>query len=127
MLSQLPLLLADVPHEVQRFDQHRLFYCCCIFGTLLTGNVPCVFRPGELYATASLVGTVLFIVMQQPGCSYALSFSFGVAAVFIVRMAAVCLNWKLPSCRPLFHAQEEGEEGTWPEEQHPHGREAGKH
>ncbi len=83
---------------------------------VLTGNVPYVFRPGELYATASMVGAVLFIVMQYLGCSYAISFSLGVAAVFFVRMAAVYLNWKLPSYRPLFHAQEGRAEG-WPEEQ----------
>ncbi len=247
MADLLPLLLAEVPHEVQRFDQHWLFYLCCVFGTVvgaiagatassrvqmdifgvlvcgciaalgggtlrdlllsgvtnaageavrvywvtpgdvvflyyaigtslvmliitrfysppkgtirvadafamaffsligtakahmlgcpwvvsvcmgictgvaggalrdvLTGNVPYVFRPGELYATASFVGTVLFIVLQSCGVSYALSFSLGVAAVFLVRMAAVYLNWQLPSYRPLFHAQE-GE--GWPEEQ----------
>ncbi len=239
MLEQLPLLLAEVPHDVQRFDQHWLFYCCCVFGTVvgaiagatassrvqmdvfgilvcgciaalgggtlrdlllsgvtnaagvpvrvywvtpgdvvflyyaigtsllmfvitrfctpptgtirvadafamaffsligtakahmlgcpwvvsvcmgictgvaggalrdvLTGNVPYVFRPGELYATASFVGATLFIVLQYFGFSYALSFSLGVAAVFTVRMAAVYLNWQLPSYRPLFHAQE---------------------
>ncbi len=77
---------------------------------VLTGNVPYVFRPGELYATASLVGALLFIIMQYFGCPYVLSFSLGVAAVFIVRMAAVYLNWQLPSYRPLFHAQESGKD-----------------
>ncbi len=260
MLEQIPLLLADVPHDVQRFDQHWLFYLCCVFGTVvgalagatasyrvqmdvfgilvcgciaalgggtlrdlllsgvtnsagvavrvywvtpgdvvylycaigtsllmfiitrfytppkgtirvadafamaffsligtakaymlgcpwvvaicmgvctgvaggalrdvLTGNVPYVFRPGELYATASFVGSALFIVLQYFGISYALSFSLGVAAVFLVRMAAVYLNWQLPSYRPLFHSQENGEEG-WPEEQQQHpGDGADKH
>ncbi len=73
---------------------------------VLTGNVPYVFRPGELYATASLVGALLFLAMQYFGCSYSLSFSLGVAMVFVVRMAAVYLNWQLPSYRPLFHQGE---------------------
>ncbi len=243
MLEQLPLLLAEVPHEVQSFDQHWLFYFCCVFGTvvgalagatasyrvqmdmvgvlvcgctaalgggtlrdlllsgvtnaageavrvywvtpqdvvflyyaigtsllmfvitrfymppkgtirvadafamafftligtakahmlgcpwvvsifmgvctgvaggvlrdLLTGNVPYLLRPGELYATASFAGALLFVLLQYLGCSYALSYSLGVAAAFIVRMASVYLNWKLPSYRPFFHAQEEGED-----------------
>ncbi len=247
MLEQLPLLLAEVPHEVQRFDQHWFFYLCCVFGTVvgaiagatascrvqmdvfgvlvcgciaalgggtlrdlllsgvtnaagepvrvywvtpgdvvflyyavgtsllmfiiarfytpptgtirvadafamafftligtakahmlgcpwvvsivmgmatgvaggalrdvLTGNVPYVFRPGELYATASLVGASLFIVLQYFGGSYAPSFSLGVAAVFLVRMAAVYLNWQLPSYRPLF-VPKEGKGDGWPE------------
>ncbi len=257
MLAQLPLMLADVSHEVQRFDQHWLFYFCCVFGTVvgalagatasyrvqmdvfgilvcgciaalgggtlrdlllsgvtnsagvavrvywvtpgdvvflyyaigtsllmfvitrfytppkgtirvadafamaffsligtakahmlgcpwvvsvcmgictgvaggalrdvLTGNVPYVFRPGELYATASFVGSGLFILMQHMGCSYAPSFSLGVATVFIVRMAAVYLNWKLPSYRPLFHGQED-HPGERPEEEHASERDAG--
>ena len=73
-----------------------------ILRDVLTGNVPYVFRPGELYATASVIGSVLFVVMQALGAPYSLSFILGVAAVFIVRMAAVYLNWKLPSYRPLF-------------------------
>lgn len=69
---------------------------------VLTGNVPYVFRPGELYATASFIGSVLFIVLQEVGVPYPISFSLSVAVVFCVRMAAVYLNWKLPSYRPLF-------------------------
>lgn len=69
---------------------------------VLTGNVPYVFRPGELYATASFIGSVLFIVLQEVGVPYPISFCLGVGVVFCVRMAAVYLNWKLPSYRPLF-------------------------
>ena len=69
---------------------------------VLTGNVPYVFRPGELYATASFAGCALFELLMVCGCSYSLSFILGVAAVFIVRIAAVHHNWKLPSYRPLF-------------------------
>lgn len=69
---------------------------------VLTGNVPYVFRPGELYATASFAGCVLFELLMWMGCSYSISFILGVAAAFMVRMAAVHHNWKLPSYRPLF-------------------------
>lgn len=73
-----------------------------ILRDVLTGNVPYVFRPGELYATASFIGAGLFILLQQVGAPYSLSFVLGVAVVFCVRMAAVYLNWQLPSYRPLF-------------------------
>lgn len=69
---------------------------------VLTGNVPYVFRPGELYATASFFGCALFISLQYCGLGYALSFIIGTAAAFVTRMAAVYLNWKLPSYRPMF-------------------------
>lgn len=73
-----------------------------ILRDVLTGNVPYVFRPGELYATASFAGSLLFIVLQFFGVDYGLSFIIGTAAVFATRMAAVYLNWQLPSYRPLF-------------------------
>lgn len=69
---------------------------------VFTGNVPYVFRPGELYATASFIGSALFILLQYLGAPYALSFTLGVATVFITRMAAVSFKWQLPSYRPLF-------------------------
>ncbi len=73
---------------------------------VLTGNVPYVFRPGELYATASLAGCLLYVLLQLLGVPYDVSFVLGVAAAFITRMAAVYLNWQLPSYRPLFENKE---------------------
>ncbi len=73
---------------------------------VFTGNVPYIFRPGELYATASLVGSALFIILMRFDCPYAIAFCLSVAAVFIVRMAAIYLNWQLPSYRPLFARKE---------------------
>ncbi len=70
---------------------------------VLTGNVPYVFRPGEIYATASFVGCASFIILQELlNVPYEYAYIVGVAAVFIIRMIAVYLNWKLPSYRPLF-------------------------
>lgn len=70
---------------------------------VLTGNVPYVFRPGEIYATASVAGCALFIVLLEfCHIPYEYSFILGTALVFIVRMVAVYMNWKLPSYRPLF-------------------------
>lgn len=70
---------------------------------VLTGNVPYVFRPGEIYATASFVGCATFIILQELlNTPYEYAYIIGVAAVFIIRMIAVYLNWKLPSYRPLF-------------------------
>lgn len=70
---------------------------------VLTGNVPYVFRPGEIYATASFVGCTAFIILQELlSVPYEYAFIFGVAAVFLIRIVAVYLNWQLPSYRPLF-------------------------
>ena len=68
---------------------------------ILTGNVPYVFRPGEIYATAALVGSALFVLLMYLGVPYGIGYIACTAAVFIVRMAAVYHNWRLPSYRPL--------------------------
>ena len=68
---------------------------------ILTGNVPYVFRPGEIYATAALVGSALFVLLMYLGVPYGIGYIACTAAVFIVRMAAVYHDWRLPSYRPL--------------------------
>lgn len=69
---------------------------------LATGNVPYVFRPGELYATASFVGASCFILCLNIGWSQNVSYFVGLAIVFIVRMGAIWGHWSLPSYQPLF-------------------------
>lgn len=69
---------------------------------LATGNVPYVFRPGELYATASFVGASGFILCLNFGLSQNMSYFIGLAIVFIVRMGAIWGHWSLPSYQPLF-------------------------
>lgn len=73
---------------------------------LATGNVPYIFRPGELYAAAALVGAVAFIAMQAMGFSYPAAFITGTILVFVTRMAAVYLNWELPSYMPIFESEQ---------------------
>lgn len=69
---------------------------------VLTGNVPYVFRSNEVYASASCAGCCVFIVMMLLGVHINISFITGTAVVFITRMAAVSLNWRVPSYQPLF-------------------------
>lgn len=68
---------------------------------VLTGNVPYVFRPGEIYATASFAGSAVFVLLMWLKCPYSVSYIACTAIVFIVRMVAVYHDWKLPSYRPL--------------------------
>ena len=68
---------------------------------VLTGNVPYVFRSNEVYASAAFSGSLLFVIMQYFNCPYQISYIMGTIVVFVVRMAAVYMNWRLPSYRPL--------------------------
>ena len=77
---------------------------------VLTGNVPYVFRSKEVYASAAFSGRLLFIILQYFNCPYDLSYILGTVVVFLVRMAAVYMNWRLPSYRPLFETTPADEE-----------------
>lgn len=83
-----------------------------ILRDVLTGNVPYVFRPGEIYATASFAGSTAFIILQYFDAPYDISFIIGVCIVFSIRMATVYLNWKLPSYRPLFDTVHPGDDSN---------------
>lgn len=71
---------------------------------VLTGNVPYVFRSKEVYASAAFSGSLLFVVLQYFNCPYQISYILGTIVVFVVRMAAVYMNWRLPSYRSLLDA-----------------------
>ncbi len=73
-----------------------------ILRDVLTGNVPFVFRPGELYATPAALGSILYIFLQAVQSPHWLSYFGSVIVIFGMRMAAVYLNWQLPAYRPLF-------------------------
>lgn len=69
---------------------------------VLTGNVPYVFRPGELYATAALLGGVAYAVLYYAGIDSSSCFVTGFMVTLSVRLAAIRWNWNLPSYIPLF-------------------------
>ena len=69
---------------------------------VLTGNVPYVFRPGELYATAALLGGVAYAVLYYAGIDSSTCFVTGFMVTLSVRLAAIRWNWNLPSYIPLF-------------------------
>ena len=64
---------------------------------VLTGNVPYVFRPGELYATAALLGGVAYAMLYYAGIDSSTCFVAGFIVTLSVRLAAIRWNWNLPS------------------------------
>ena len=69
---------------------------------VLTGNIPYVFRSNEVYASASMAGCIIFIIMMSCDLAVEPAFITGTVVVFLTRMAAVWLNWRVPSYQPLF-------------------------
>ena len=76
---------------------------------VLTGNVPYVFRPGELYATAALMGGVAYAALSYLGIDSSTCFVTGFVVTLSVRLAAIRWNWNLPSYIPLFSPEAEAE------------------
>jgi uncharacterized membrane protein YeiH len=71
----------------------------CFGGVIrdVIGNkVPTVFQRSQLYATCSLAGCVMFILLEWTGLPSGVSFSISGATVFMIRMLAVRYNVVLP-------------------------------
>jgi uncharacterized membrane protein YeiH len=70
----------------------------CFGGVLrdvLLNNVPLIFQK-EIYASASIVGGVLFFLMLKFGIADNLASAISILIVFFVRVMAVRFNWSLP-------------------------------
>lgn len=63
---------------------------------LLCGEIPSVFRGGELYASAALLGGVVFFLAEKFGADPRLSAVAGAATIVGLRLAALRLGWRLP-------------------------------
>ena len=80
--------------------------CTGIAGGLLrdalTGNVPYVFRPGELYATAAFLGSATYVLLDMFNVDNSVCFITGFCITLLVRLASIHWNWNLPSHQPMF-------------------------
>ena len=63
---------------------------------IITNKVPTMFQKSQLYATCSLAGCVLYLLLAWLGLPAALSIPLGAATTFLVRMLAVKYNVSLP-------------------------------
>jgi uncharacterized membrane protein YeiH len=71
----------------------------CFGGVIrdVVGNkVPTVFKRSQLYATCSLAGCAIYILLDWLKIPAAISIPLGAAATFVVRMLAVRYNISLP-------------------------------
>ena len=92
---------------IQKSIQHGLSTGICItLGTItacfggvlrdvLLNSVPLIFQK-EIYASACIVGGLLFFVMHQLDLPDNANYVAGILAVFITRLLAVRFNWSLP-------------------------------
>lgn len=71
---------------------------------IITGNVPYIFRSGELYATASAIGCGCYFFLFWLETPYVINYCASILLIFVVRVTAVYLNWQLPTYRPIMES-----------------------
>jgi uncharacterized membrane protein YeiH len=64
---------------------------------VLTAEVPLVFRPGSLYATAAIAGVTLYLLLQWLGVPRELAAVGGMAFIAALRFAAILWGLTLPA------------------------------
>lgn len=67
---------------------------------ILCNQVPLIFLPGELYASAALAGCLLLIGLQEAGVTPALSAWLAAGVIFGLRWAAMVFRISLPTFKP---------------------------
>ncbi len=63
---------------------------------ILTAEIPMILRRGQIYATAAIAGSALYLVLQEAGAERVVAAFFGMAAVAILRIAAIVWEITLP-------------------------------
>lgn len=66
---------------------------------VLTAEIPLVFKPGALYASAAIAGTSGYFILDALGVPRATAALIGMAVVAVVRLAAMWWGLKLPVFR----------------------------
>lgn len=82
---------------------------------ILTAEIPMILRRGQIYATASIAGSALYLGLQAGGIDRAVAAWAGMGAIALLRLAAIAWSITLPvftvrSDEP--HPTEEGRKGN---------------
>lgn len=70
---------------------------------ILSAEVPLLLRQSDLYATAAIVGSAAYLVLQGLGMQRTTAALLGMAAVAVLRIAAILWHLRLP----VFHVPDE--------------------
>lgn len=122
--SSLPFLITDaiflafvaMVGTYKTYNLHHPWLICALFGIVtgvaggmirdvLLGEVPLVFRPHiNLYATAILIGSLVFLAAAAVWPGHWLNLVLGAGTTLFLRLAAI--RWRLQL--PVFRSTEEG-------------------
>lgn len=63
---------------------------------VLLAEIPLILRPGQLYASAAIVGAGLYLILEHAGMARDPAALVGMAAIVVVRFAAIVWRLELP-------------------------------
>jgi uncharacterized membrane protein YeiH len=66
---------------------------------VLLGEIPLIFRPGRLYATAAIVGAALYLLLARRGVSNNAAALSGMGVTAALRLGAIFWRLQLPAVR----------------------------
>lgn len=75
---------------------------------ILTAEIPLILRRSNLYATASIAGATMYLVLKAMGASQSVAGLTGMGAVILLRLAAITRDIRLPTVT----VPEEGRKGN---------------
>jgi uncharacterized membrane protein YeiH len=67
-----------------------------IIRDVLCAEIPLILRKGQLYASSTLVGAALYLVLESAGVMRDLAALAGMATIVVVRLAAIIWRLELP-------------------------------
>jgi uncharacterized membrane protein YeiH len=63
---------------------------------VLCAEIPLILRKGQLYATSTIVGAALYLLLEQAGMTRDAAALFGMGTIVVVRFAAILWRLELP-------------------------------
>jgi uncharacterized membrane protein YeiH len=70
-----------------------------VFRDMLLAEIPLLLRNREIYATAAIAGIVLYLLLQAGGFERATAAYAGMAAIVLIRFAAIFLDLRVPALK----------------------------
>jgi uncharacterized membrane protein YeiH len=66
---------------------------------MLIAEIPLLLRDGEIYATAALMGIIVYLVLQAAGIERTTAAYFGMAVIAALRFTGIFLGLRMPALR----------------------------
>lgn len=70
-----------------------------VFRDMLLAEIPLLLRDGEIYATAALIGIIVYLLLQAAGIDRLTAGHVGMATIVAIRFTAIFFGLRMPSLR----------------------------